>query len=59
MLIVDDPYVDDPYKDHLEAHSLVVREAVWNNFISVGCSRGCRKAAECRSARRAGIRMTW
>jgi hypothetical protein len=27
--------VDDPYKDHLEAHSLTVREAVWNNFISV------------------------
>ena len=24
--------IDDPYKDHLEAHSLVVRENVWNNF---------------------------
>ena len=27
--------VDDLYKDHLEAHSLIVRENVWNNFVSV------------------------
>ena len=27
--------IDDPYKDHLEAHSLIVRENVWNNFVSV------------------------
>ena len=27
--------LDDVYKDHLEGHSLVVRENVWSNFISV------------------------
>ena len=27
--------VDDPYKDHLEAHSLVVHENLWANFITV------------------------
>ena len=24
--------VDDPYKDFLEAHSLIVRENVWNTW---------------------------
>ena len=49
--------IDDPYKDHLEAHSLVVRENVLEQF-SFRCScRGCSKVEECSSAARAGIRM--
>jgi hypothetical protein len=26
--------IDDPIKNHLEAHSLTIREGIWNNFAS-------------------------
>lgn len=31
--------IDDPFKDHLEAHSKTTREAVWNWFLSVAYTR--------------------